>query len=145
MGLVREADEKVERFDLLGKTWKVLYVINPSEAVGLLDLLEVFKLFEVRSDLKQNSDIGNRDILSDKEHSHLKMFVQVIDELFCLHSLSLFDEALDFESFFRVWLSEKDFIEVSALGNFHHNCQWERAAHWFLLILSTRFNEHRDF
>ena len=125
MGLIREAHEKVERFNLLSKTWKVLYVINPSETVGLLDLLEMFELLEERGDLKQNDNIGYRDILSDKEHSHLKMLIQVIDKLFCLHSLSLFDEALDFESFFRVWLSKKDFIKVSALGDFHHDCKWE--------------------
>ena len=145
MGLIREADEEVEGFNLFSETWEVLYVINPSETVGLLNLLEVFELLEIWGDLKQNNNIGNRDILSDKEHSHLKVLVQVIDKLFCPHSLSLFDEALDLESFFRVWLSEKDFIEVSALGNFHHNCKWEGAAHWFFLILSTRLNEHWNF
>lgn len=89
--VVGETDEKTELLNLFVQAWKVLDMVNPSENIGLFKLLEIHQVPEIRSNLEEDHNISDGNVLSNNEHSHGQMFLQVFYQSFSLHSLGQFD------------------------------------------------------
>jgi hypothetical protein len=118
---VWERYEETQALNLLSHAWEVLDVIQPSEAVGELDLLEVHQLSEMLSDVQLYDDISCGDALANQKHLHGEVLVNMGDKVVNLCPLGQLDEAENLQTILAVLFAEEDLLKVSGSGQLHHD------------------------
>ena len=118
---IREVAEDLLGSDLVEHAWKVLDMVDPSEGVWELQLLEILETRKVFCHVREHYDVGSSDGSSNQEHPRCHVIVYKIDQLLGGESIDHLDKLANHHPLCGAFTCKEDVLEVAGFRDLHHD------------------------